>query len=135
MKVRWHKGETYEGSDSVALQVAPESHWPEMRVLILVVDDHKKTYSSTSGMKTSVETSEFLQYRAAKIVPHRADEMVDAIKNKNFQKFAQLTMQDSNQFHSVCLDTYPPCFYLNDTSRTIIELIHHYNKFKGETKV
>ncbi|XP_044751704.1 diphosphomevalonate decarboxylase [Coccinella septempunctata] len=133
--VRWYKGETYEGSDSVAEQVAPETHWPEMRVLILVVDDQKKTYSSTSGMKTSVETSEFLQYRAAKIVPQRIEDMVDAIKNKNFQKFAQLTMQDSNQFHSVCLDTYPPCFYLNDTSRTIIELVHHYNQFKGEIKV
>lgn len=133
--VRWHKGETSEGSDSIAIQVAPETHWPEMRVLILVVDDQKKTYSSTSGMRTSVETSEFLRYRAEKIVPQRTAEMVDAIKNRNFEKFARLTMQDSNQFHSVCLDTYPPCFYLNDTSRTIIELVHRYNQFKGETVI
>jgi diphosphomevalonate decarboxylase len=32
-------------------------------------------------------------------------------------------LQDSNSFHSTCLDTYPPIFYLNDTSKTIINLI------------
>ncbi|KAL3284884.1 hypothetical protein HHI36_019020 [Cryptolaemus montrouzieri] len=133
--VRWLKGEKNDGSDSLAIQVAPENHWPEMRVLVLVVSDHKKAYSSTSGMKTSVETSELLKYRAENIVPRRVEEMVQAIQNKDFPTFAKLTMQDSNQFHSSCLDTYPPCFYLNDTSRVIIELIHAYNEFREETKV
>lgn len=35
--VRWHMGSLPDGSDSIATQVAPESHWPEMRVIILVV--------------------------------------------------------------------------------------------------
>ena len=37
-------------------------------------------------------------------------------------------MQDSNQFHAICLDTYPPIFYLNDTSRRVIQLISRYNE-------
>ncbi|KAK9877226.1 hypothetical protein WA026_016973 [Henosepilachna vigintioctopunctata] len=133
--VRWQMGNTTDGSDSLAVQIAPETHWPEMRVLVLVVNDKTKTYSSTSGMKTSVETSTLLKHRAANIVPQRTKEMITAIKNKDYKTFAKLTMQDSNQFHAVCLDTYPPCFYLNDTSRAIIELIHFYNQNKGETKV
>jgi len=36
-------------------------------------------------------------------------------------------MKDSNQFHAVCLDTYPPIFYMNDVSKQIIQLITRYN--------
>lgn len=35
--VRWHMGSARDGSDSLASQVVPETYWPEMRVLILVV--------------------------------------------------------------------------------------------------
>jgi len=35
--VRWHMGELMSGEDSVATQIVPADHWPEMRVLILVV--------------------------------------------------------------------------------------------------
>jgi diphosphomevalonate decarboxylase len=106
-----------------------------MRVVVLVVNDEQKKYSSTSGMKRSVETSQFLELRAAKVVPKRVEEMVGAIERKDFETFARVTMQDSNQFHSVCLDTYPPCFYMNDVSRAVVELVHLYNEYRGATKV
>jgi diphosphomevalonate decarboxylase len=35
--VRWHQGSDLDGSDSIATQVVPQSHWPEMRILVLVV--------------------------------------------------------------------------------------------------
>jgi len=44
-------------------------------------------------------------------------------------------MQDSNQFHAVCLDTYPPCVYMNDVSHGIANLIHTINKIAGRTLV
>lgn len=44
-------------------------------------------------------------------------------------------MRDSNQFHAVCLDTYPPCVYLNEVSHNIISFIHDYNKAAGQIKV
>lgn len=31
--------------------------------------------------------------------------------------------QDSNQFHAICLDTYPPIFYLNEFSRSVMQLV------------
>lgn len=37
--VEWQMGERVDGKDSIARQVAPELHWPELRVLILVVSD------------------------------------------------------------------------------------------------
>ena len=42
-----------------------------------------------------------------------------------------MDIQDSNQFHAVCLDTYPPIFYMNDTSKAIIRLVHALNAFHG----
>jgi len=57
-----------------------------------------------------------------------------AIKGCDFQKFAKLTMQDSNQFHAICLDTYPPCVYLNDVSHRIINFVHQYNEACGEIR-
>lgn len=35
--VQWQAGVQKDGSDSIAVQLAPKTHWPEMRVFILVV--------------------------------------------------------------------------------------------------
>ncbi|CAN0453544.1 unnamed protein product, partial [Scytosiphon promiscuus] len=40
--VKWQKGEREDARDSIAVQVADEHHWPEMRALILVVSADKK---------------------------------------------------------------------------------------------
>ncbi|KAK9710054.1 diphosphomevalonate decarboxylase [Basidiobolus ranarum] len=124
--VAWEMGTASDGSDSGAVQVAPQSHWPEIEALICVVSDAKKGVSSTSGMQTTVETSPLLQERL-RVVPGRMKAMSEAILKRDFSAFAELTMKDSNQFHAVCLDTYPPIFYLNDVSRAIIRIISEYN--------
>ncbi|KAK3814954.1 MAG: diphosphomevalonate decarboxylase [Benniella sp.] len=126
--VAWEMGEKADGSDSKAVQIAPETHWPDLQALICVVSDEKKGTSSTAGMQLTVETSPLLQRRIKEVVPQRMESMIAAIKNKDFATFANITMQDSNQFHAVCLDTYPPIFYLNDISRAIIRIITEYNK-------
>ncbi|CAM9936798.1 unnamed protein product [Laminaria digitata] len=68
-------------------------------------------------MSTSVQTSPLLGFRAKEVVEPRLAEMEKAYLEKDFETFGKLTMQDSNQFHATCLDTYPPIFYMNDVSR------------------
>ncbi|KAM4614590.1 diphosphomevalonate decarboxylase isoform 1-T2 [Discoglossus pictus] len=133
--VQWVMGEREDGKDSLAQQVEPETHWPEMRILILVASAEKKHVGSTAGMQTSVETSPLLKMRAESVVPGRMSEMIAAIKQRDFEAFGQLTMKDSNQFHATCLDTYPPIFYLNQVSQRIISLVHRYNAHYGQIKV
>lgn len=126
-------GSKADGSDSYAIEVAPREHWPDMHALICVVSDVKKGTSSTAGMQRTVETSTLLQHRIKEVVPARMKKIIEAIKAKDFPTFATLTMQDSNQFHAVCLDTDPPIFYMNDISRAIIAIITEYNRASVES--
>ncbi|KAM7101645.1 LOW QUALITY PROTEIN: diphosphomevalonate decarboxylase [Ciconia maguari] len=133
--VQWQRGERPDGRDSLAHQVAPKTHWPELRVLVLVVSGEKKQVGSTAGMQTSVDTRPLLKHRAEVVVPERLALMIRHIRERDFEGFGQLTMQDSNQFHATCLDTFPPIFYLNDLSRHIIALAHRFNAHRTATKV
>lgn len=130
--VRWHMGNKEDGSDSIATQLRPASHWPGMRVLICVASDSQKKTSSSVGMRNSVSTSELLKYRAEYSVPIRTDTIVKAIEERDFQTFADITIRDSNQFHAICQDTYPPCVYMNPTSHSVSSLVHQINDFFGE---
>ncbi|KAF9074735.1 Diphosphomevalonate decarboxylase [Rhodocollybia butyracea] len=130
--VAWEVGSSPTGEDSLAVQVAPQEHWPTMHALICVVNDAKKGTSSTSGMQRTVETSALLQHRIKNVVPARMQAIEKAIKDKDFDSFARITMADSNQFHAVALDTAPPIFYLNDVSRSIIAVVEELNRVSYE---
>ncbi|XP_071878410.1 mevalonate diphosphate decarboxylase [Bombus fervidus] len=133
--VRWYMGSEPNGADSIAKQIVPASHWPEMRILILVVNDAKKKVSSSVGMKRTMETSDLVQYRIKHVIPERIKKMEQAIVEKDFKIFAEHTMKDSNQMHAVCLDAYPPFVYMNDVSHAIVDLVHAYNEAVNEVKV
>jgi diphosphomevalonate decarboxylase len=131
--VIWEMGIRPDGADSQARSIAPITCWPEMEILVLVVSDNRKPISSTEGMHQSVNTSRLLtHYRAPQAVPERIELMIQAICEQDFATFAHLAIQDSNQFHAICMDTYPPIFYLNDVSRNIIRLVTAYNQYHGQ---
>jgi len=132
--VQWHMGNQEDGSDSTASVIRDADFWNDLHVLILVVSDERKKVPSSVGMKRSVETSKLLQHRAKEVVPDRIRQMRQAIENKNFEAFGELTMQDSNQLHAVCLDTYPPCVYMNTISHNIVQLVHEFNRVSKSTK-
>ena len=131
--VAWRSGSLQDGSDSLAEEVAPASHWPEMRALILVVSDAKKDVGSTEGMQTTVKTSTLFAERIRLIVPSRMNDIETSVRNKDFDSFADITMKDSNGFHATCLDSWPPIFYLTDVSRAAIRLVHDLNRVAGKT--
>ncbi|KAK4184139.1 vitamin B6 photo-protection and homoeostasis-domain-containing protein [Podospora australis] len=131
--VAWRMGSEEDGSDSMADQVAMASHWPDMRALVLVVSAAKKGVSSTSGMQQTVATSGLFKERITNVVPQNMAIMEKAIAEKDFEKFAEVTMRDSNSFHATCADTYPPIFYMNDISRAAIRAVETINEKAGRT--
>jgi len=126
--VAWEMGTKDDGSDSLAEEVAPASHWPNMRAVVLVASSEKKDVSSTAGMQQTVHTSTLFKERISSTVPQRMEAMRLAIAQRDFLSFAELTMKDSNSFHATCLDTSPPIFYMNDTSRAAVRMVDMINE-------
>lgn len=136
---KWDMGKREDGSDSLALPVAPRDHWQqeeaeqedvedaEVKIMICVVNDQKKHISSTVGMRNSVQTSKLMKERIESIVPKRMVEMEKAILDRDFHSFAEICATDSDDFHAVCRDTTPPIHYLSDASFFIIDLVRFYN--------
>lgn len=58
-----------------------------------------------------------------------------ALLERNFDLFSEVCMRDSNDMHSICSDTFPPIFYLNDTSKLIIEFVHFINNYFNKSIV
>ena len=135
--VAWHKGaaEATSTDDSRAEQFFDEAHWPELRVAVLVANAKEKETPSADGMTLSVETSPFLGYRAASVAEPRIAALRSAFEDKDFEKFADICMRDSNSFHATCLDTFPPIFYMDHTSRAVIRAVHAFNDFHKEVRV
>ncbi|KAI1309459.1 Diphosphomevalonate decarboxylase [Halotydeus destructor] len=131
--VQWIAGD--KSDNSIAEQVVDHKYWPEMRVVILVVNDKEKETGSTSGMQNSVQTSPLISLRANTVVPQRMKDITEAIKKRDFHQFAMITMRDSNQFHAICQDTWPPIRYMNDISWEIVRLVHSFNDFYARNRV
>jgi len=128
--VAWRMGSKADGSDSKADLIAEAEHW-DMSALILVVSAAKKDVASTAGMQQTVRTSGLFPYRASKVAQDNMEKLEESIREKDFAKFAEYTMRDSNSFHATCADTYPPIFYMNDTSKVAIRAVESINRQAG----
>ncbi|OIO25291.1 diphosphomevalonate decarboxylase [Candidatus Micrarchaeota archaeon CG1_02_55_22] len=129
--VEWQAGTKSDGSDSYAVQHASETHWPELRNIIAVVDAKKKKVSSRAGMKQTVATSPLYKARM-EYLPKLVEDMKKAVMAKDFVRFAELTMRESSDMHAVMLDTWPPITYLNDWSK---EIMHGAIELNGATPI
>jgi diphosphomevalonate decarboxylase len=126
----WEMGTRDDGADSRAVPIADETHWPDMEVLVLVVNAGEKDVGSTVGMRGEVRDN-LLERRARDIVPERMRQMAAAIEQRDMETFAELTMADSDNFHNICHNTVPPLHYMNDVSRDIQRLLRAFNGHRG----
>lgn len=131
--VLWEQGVQEGGQDSVARQLFSPEHWPTLRILVCVVCRDEKHVPSTAGMQSTVKTSGLMRQRIQH-VPDRIERITRAIEQRDFATFGEITMRDSNEMHAVCLDTFPPIAYLNDTSHQIIRSVHKFNFDKGTVR-
>lgn len=113
----------------IAKQVITDEKLKNIVLLILIENWNIKETGSTDGMLQSVLTSDLLEYRVKHIVPIRNEKLKKSIYNENFNEMMEILSLDSNQFHAICQDTYPPIYYLTDFSRKIIDFVTNINKF------
>lgn len=115
---------------SVAVQVLPETEWT-LGCLICIVQSEKKHISSTEGMRKTMETSDMLKEREAIVVPQALKDCHEALEKKDFSLFAKMMMDDSDSLHACMADTTPTIVYMNDCTRTILQLCKEVNEAEG----
>lgn len=120
---------------SVIKQVAPETHWPALRGLVVVFTRRTKETPSTAGMQTTVRTSTLFRHRVEQVVPERIAAIKRAIAAHDFAAMAELVMKDSNSLHACCLDTFPPIVYLTESSHVTMQLVHQFNQQQGRVAI
>ncbi|CAH8645894.1 unnamed protein product [Schistosoma curassoni] len=127
--VQWssnHEDHTYHSS---VQQLFPASHWPELKVLICVTNENPKPVGSTDAMLRCVKTSDLFRNGRVPSAKIHEKEIISALKNRDFSALAEATMRESNQLHALCLDTWPPCIYLNELSHFIMDFVHNINNY------
>ncbi|MDE1851906.1 MAG: diphosphomevalonate decarboxylase [Candidatus Micrarchaeota archaeon] len=129
--VMWKRGRKEDGTDSYARRIASERQWPDLVDVIAIVSTERKRVLSRSGMRQTVESSALYKART-KFAESNAKEMIKAVKTKDFAGMAGIIMRESNDMHAVMLDTFPPIFYLNDSSKEIMAAIHELNGSMGK---
>jgi diphosphomevalonate decarboxylase len=122
--VHWH-GES----------VKKVGEWDGLNGFVVVFNMERKKIPSTIGMQTTTQTSSLFQHRITSVAPQRVTHMLEAIKQHDFQVFAEIAMKDSNSFHACCLDTFPPILYLTPESMEIISAVHEFNDKVGRAAV
>lgn len=123
--VIWKKGERDDGEDSYCYQLFPETHWPELIDVIVLVSEKRKKVSSRAGMRRSVETSELLQCRL-RFIERSMKSIINSIERRDEKEFFYWVMRHSNNMHAIILDSWPSFFYLNDISLEIMNWVQEF---------
>ncbi len=117
---------------SYAETIIPPEEVEEIRIIYIKVETGEKKIKSRAGMKTSVHSCplywKWIEYEENSLLPS----ILNALKEKDWKTFFKLTMMASNGLHAICHYTYPPIFYLNDISKSIITKIDEINENAGE---
>ncbi|MCX6769314.1 MAG: diphosphomevalonate decarboxylase, partial [Candidatus Micrarchaeota archaeon] len=124
--VEWKMGSRKDGADSYAVQIAPASHWRQLRNVIAITDAGRKDIGSDEGMQLTVAGSALYRQRL-RMMPAVIRGMKGAIRQRDLPGFLSIAMKESSNMHAVMLDSTPPIIYLNDISRAIIHAVHRFN--------
>ncbi|XXF80341.1 diphosphomevalonate decarboxylase [Myxococcaceae bacterium GXIMD 01537] len=117
----WRRGERADGTDSYAVQRFSAEHWPELRMVVAILNRDEKDVKSRDGMKHTVDTSPYYPAwvkDAEEEVP-RANEL---IARKDLEALGELSERNAWRMHSASFAANPPlCYMLPNT----LGLIHH----------
>ncbi len=119
--VEWEKGAKGDGSDSFAVQIAPQDHW-DLRVAAVVLDAKEKSVSSRVGMKRTVDTSIF--YDAwLENVNDDLKEIKAGIQACDFEKVGEIAEANCLKMHATTLGATPPFTYWQNVTMDVMQTI------------
>ncbi len=119
--VQWKAGKELDGSDSVAENFKPASHW-NLVVRVLVVRATAKTHASTSGMEHTRKTSPYFE-SWVNSAQRDVAEILNAIENKNFNELANIAESNCLRMHASAMAARPTVFYWQPQTLALIQEI------------
>jgi diphosphomevalonate decarboxylase len=116
----WMRGERLDGTDSYAVQRFDAKHWPELRMVVAILNRDEKEVKSRDGMKSAVDTSPY--YPAwVKDAEAEVARARDIIARKDLQALGELCERNAWRMHATSMAADPPLCYLLPKT---LELIH-----------
>ncbi|MEI3613662.1 diphosphomevalonate decarboxylase [Pseudogracilibacillus sp. SO30301A] len=124
--VEWEKGEANDGSDSFAIQIAPQDHW-DIRIAAVVLTAKEKDVSSRVGMKRTVDTSVFYDGWLESL-PADLHAIKEGIKARDFEKVGSIAEANCLKMHATTLGANPPFTYWQDNTMTVMQAVQELRK-------
>jgi diphosphomevalonate decarboxylase len=116
--------ELHQGVDDEAAfseQLAPETHWPEIRDLVAVVSGGHKAITSAEGHHLA-HSSEMLDGRL-QAISRRADQVRSAIKARDLEALGEASEADALSMHAVMMTSQPPLLYWSAETISAIQCV------------
>lgn len=118
----WGRGEAADGADSYAVQIAPETHWPELRMVVVICADEAKEVSSREAMQRTVETSPYypswVQCAETDLKEARA-----AVLAKDLPALGTIAERNAWRMHASAMAASPSIVYLRPTTLAVLETV------------
>lgn len=119
--VEWLDGDTSETSYSV--QIFPPDWWDIVDV-VAIVSSGKKDVPTTIGQQTA-KSSPFMEARKSHM--KQKNELVkEYIKNKDFQKFGELSEGEALELHAIMITQTPPLIYWQPNTILMMKLVQKW---------
>lgn len=116
----WKRGDNPDGTDSYAEQLMPPEAWPEVRMLVVVLEPRPKPISSRAGMTQTVATSPM--YPAwLETVGGDLDAARKALFAKDLEALGTVAEANALKMHATMLTTLPTILYWQPTT---VALMH-----------
>lgn len=122
----WQQGSRTDGSDSYAVQIAPEDHW-DVRMAAVVLSAKEKDVSSREGMKRTVDSSPFFKGWVDSI-PKDLETIKSGISNHDFEKVGEVTEANCLKMHATTLGAAPPFIYWHHTTMLVMQAVQTMRK-------
>jgi diphosphomevalonate decarboxylase len=123
----WMRGERPDGSDSYAVQRFDEKHWPELRMVVAILNRDEKEVKSRDGMKNAVETSPYYPAwtKDAEAEVLRCREL---IARRDLQGLGELCERNAWRMHATSMAADPPLCYMLPKTLELIGSLREQRK-------
>lgn len=112
---------TATGDDPTAVPVAPPDHW-DVRIVVAVTDEGRKSVASSDGMRRTRETSPLYAGWVA-AAPALAAEVRAGILARDLERVGAAMERSTFVFHASAMAATPPLVYMRPATLAVLERV------------